>query len=165
MTATYTTPRTWSDGEIVTAAQLNSHLRDNLDYLKARPVIRVVDLDGTVSNTTSGSFVDVTGASGTITTSGSSRLIIFGHIMWGGGNAAALNIVIDGVSQGDATYGVMNQNTPSSGGVPPGTASPFSWVTAAAVADGSHTVKLQYKTQSATTLTVYGYVMTIAEVF
>lgn len=29
----WTTPRTWSSGEIVTAAQLNQHVRDNLDYL------------------------------------------------------------------------------------------------------------------------------------
>lgn len=31
----WTTPRTWTDGELVTAAIMNLHLRDNLDYLKA----------------------------------------------------------------------------------------------------------------------------------
>jgi ribosomal protein S5 len=30
----YTTPRTWVAGETVTAALLNTHVRDNLDYLK-----------------------------------------------------------------------------------------------------------------------------------
>jgi len=31
--ALWTSPRTWTPGEIVTAAQLNAHARDNLDYL------------------------------------------------------------------------------------------------------------------------------------
>ena len=36
MTA-WTTPRTWVADEVVTAALLNTHLRDNLDYIKTRP--------------------------------------------------------------------------------------------------------------------------------
>ena len=32
MTATYTTPRTWVAGEVVTAALMNTHVRDNSDY-------------------------------------------------------------------------------------------------------------------------------------
>jgi hypothetical protein len=35
MTATWTTPRTWTTGEVVTASMLNAHVRDNLDWLKA----------------------------------------------------------------------------------------------------------------------------------
>jgi hypothetical protein len=35
MTATWTTPRTWTTGEVVTASMLNTHLRNNLDWLKA----------------------------------------------------------------------------------------------------------------------------------
>jgi len=31
----YTTPRTWTAGETVTAALMNTHLRDNIAYLKA----------------------------------------------------------------------------------------------------------------------------------
>lgn len=30
----WTTPRTWTTGEVVTAAQMNTHVRDNLAYLK-----------------------------------------------------------------------------------------------------------------------------------
>lgn len=30
----WTTPKTWASGEIVSAANLNTHLRDNLNYLK-----------------------------------------------------------------------------------------------------------------------------------
>jgi len=31
----WTTPRTWSAGELVTASMLNTHIRDNMDYLFA----------------------------------------------------------------------------------------------------------------------------------
>lgn len=35
----WTTPRTWVTGETVTAALMNSHVRDNLDFLEAQRVI------------------------------------------------------------------------------------------------------------------------------
>jgi hypothetical protein len=37
----WTTPRTWVDGELATATLLNTHLRDNLDWLNARKWARV----------------------------------------------------------------------------------------------------------------------------
>lgn len=36
----YTTPRTWVTGEVVTAALLNTHLRDNISYLANPPTCR-----------------------------------------------------------------------------------------------------------------------------
>lgn len=36
MAAIWTTPRTWVAGELVTAALLNTHLRDNFDWVYAR---------------------------------------------------------------------------------------------------------------------------------
>jgi hypothetical protein len=33
MTATWTAPRTWTNGELVTDTMLNAHVRDNTDYL------------------------------------------------------------------------------------------------------------------------------------
>lgn len=50
----YTTPRTWVAGEVVTAALLNTHLRDNVSYLANPPACRVlnsVDITGIVTNT------------------------------------------------------------------------------------------------------------------
>lgn len=35
----FTTPRTWSTGELVDATTMNTHVRDNLVFLKADPVI------------------------------------------------------------------------------------------------------------------------------
>lgn len=37
MTAIWTQPRSWSVGELTTAALMNQHLRDNLDWLKTPP--------------------------------------------------------------------------------------------------------------------------------
>lgn len=37
MPALWTTPKTWNTGEPLTAADLNTHLRDNLEYLKDKP--------------------------------------------------------------------------------------------------------------------------------
>lgn len=34
----WTSPRTWVAGEVVTAAELNTHVRDNLNYLHDNPV-------------------------------------------------------------------------------------------------------------------------------
>lgn len=67
MTATWTTPRTWAVGELVTAALMNTHLRDNLDFLKT-PIAAYSAL-GSNFSTTSSSYVD-TGLSVTIVTNG-----------------------------------------------------------------------------------------------
>jgi hypothetical protein len=162
MTATYTANRTWASGEVVTAAIMNQYIRDNLDYLKARPVARVSDLDGTVSNTSSTSFVDVTGATVNITTSGTSRLLIAGNVCWSENVAANafLTALVDGTNQGDATNGIVYETSLTTAQH----VAAFSFITAASVADGAHTVKLQYKT-SANTLTVTSFSLIVMEVF
>jgi hypothetical protein len=162
MTAIWTLPRTWATGEIVTAAMLNQYLRDELDYLKARPVARVTDLDGTVSNTSSTSFVDITGATVSITTSGSSRLLIAGNVCWSESSAASafLTALVDGTNQGDATNGIVYETALTTAQH----VAAFSFITAAAVTDAAHTVKLQYRT-SANTLTVASFSLIVMEVF
>jgi hypothetical protein len=162
MTATYTANRTWTAGEVVTAAIMNQYIRDNLDYLKARPVARVSDLDGTVSNTSSTSFVDVTGATVDITTSGTSRLLIIANFEWGLNVAASayMAALVDGTNLGDATNGNC-----WSGSLPNAAQhAAFVFLTASTVANGLHTVKLQYRA-SANTLTVYGYSLAVLEVY
>jgi hypothetical protein len=55
---TWTLPKTWFAGELVTANLLNTHLRDNLNALHARP--KVVYKDNACSYSTSSStLVDV----------------------------------------------------------------------------------------------------------
>lgn len=36
----WTTPKTWAANAVLTAAELNAHVRDNLDYLYDRPSVR-----------------------------------------------------------------------------------------------------------------------------
>src|SRR6266542_5785773 len=58
----WVTPRTWVQGEVVTAAQLNEQLRDNISYLKD---IAYVEFTANVS-VTGTAFVDIV-SSGAIT--------------------------------------------------------------------------------------------------
>jgi hypothetical protein len=107
MTATYTLPRTWATGEIVTAAQLNEQLRDNMDYAFSRPLLDVSDLDGTVSNTSSTSFADITGASGNITSyTGRILLIATLTVSGNGANNSVYTFSVGGSDVGNATNGL-----------------------------------------------------------
>lgn len=56
--ADWTTPKTWEDSELVTADLLNTHLRDNLEALKAPPTA-TYELDEADITTASTSFTDV----------------------------------------------------------------------------------------------------------
>lgn len=76
MTATWTAPRTWADAELVTAALLNTHIRDNFDYVLNPNVIYVKNTSATDFTTTSTSFVAVDATlSVSITTHGGHLLI------------------------------------------------------------------------------------------
>lgn len=44
-------PRTWTDGELVNAAMMNQHVRDNLNYLLAPNVVYVRSAVGALSTT------------------------------------------------------------------------------------------------------------------
>ena len=49
----WTTPRTWVVGELVTASMMNTHIRDNLNYLySAANACRVSNSNQTIANTT-----------------------------------------------------------------------------------------------------------------
>jgi len=54
----WTTPRTWTTGEVVTAALLNTHLKDNLRYLKGLDGAVVIGDDLTVDNLITAGNVD-----------------------------------------------------------------------------------------------------------
>ena len=106
MTPVWTANRTWTDGEIVTAAMMNQYLRDNLDYLFGRPLLDVSDLDGTVSATSSTSFTDITGASGDITSSKGRVLLLANLVVSGNGaNISAYTFSVAGSDVGNANYG------------------------------------------------------------
>ena len=133
-------------GNRARSAEVNSYVLEPLLYLKARPILYVRDTDGTVSNTTSSSFTDITGASGSIATINSGKLLIIGMGYFTGGPTSStyFTFSIDGVDQGDATYGLWGgyQWHSQKAGL-------FTYVSAA-LSDGAHTVKLRYKADGVT---------------
>jgi len=149
-----------TDGYLMTANFWIEQVQNNITYLKERPVEAASDVDGTVASTASTSFTDLTGASVSITTSGTSKLLIIANWFWRASTAlnASMTVLVDGVNQGNATYGlsygyVANANLVTGSLV---------WV-ATGVTAGAHTVKLQYKTNTGT-LTVEGFSFAVVEV-
>ena len=55
----WTTPKTWATGELVTATDLNLHVRDNLDALKSPPTATARISPGGTIQITSTTFVDI----------------------------------------------------------------------------------------------------------
>lgn len=62
MPANWTQPATWSVNQLVTADDLNTHLRDNLEFLKSPPTGSYLANEATDYSTTSTTFVDVDSA-------------------------------------------------------------------------------------------------------
>ena len=147
MTATWTTPRTWAVGELVTAALMNAHVRDNMDWLKT-PISASATWSSNFT-TTSTTPVDITGATVTLTTNGGGvDVIVLFDAGAGGAATCAFFIVIDGVSyQRIATMSWDGANV-----------RPIAvtiHIPASSLSAASHTIKLQAQ-QNSGTLTVYG---------
>jgi hypothetical protein len=75
----WTDPKTWQTGEALTASDMNTHIKDNLNALKAPPTAHYECDEVSDYSTTSTSFVDIdaTNLSLTIVTTGGDVLI--GH--------------------------------------------------------------------------------------
>lgn len=156
MTATWTTPATWSNSVLVGATDLNTHVRDNMDYLFTRP--RTVSNSNAAADvtTTSTSFTDVDGAGSEFTisvaTNGGRLMIGFtGSMNISGGSTAYrgyLDVDVDGTRLG-GDDGLMLFYYPYNGNV--------SFVVVTGVLSvATHTVKLQWKTSNAAnTVTCY----------
>lgn len=104
----WTTPKTWTS-EVLSSANLNTHLRDNLNYLFAPST---ADFTTTANySTTSTTFVDVnsTDFSLTIAPAGTEVWIFFrGSINSNTGtNASAMDLTKDGSSLSSETSGVV----------------------------------------------------------
>jgi hypothetical protein len=102
----WTPPRTWVTGELVTAAQLNQHLRDNLDWVKAPPWVQFLGAGSgnyaltPVVNTWTLYHADFERS---LTTVGGRVLVAFsGLVQTTVTGATCLGLEIDGVMQGNA---------------------------------------------------------------
>jgi hypothetical protein len=76
----WTTPRTWGTSELVTASLLNTHVRDNLAYLKASPTF-----DGTITVSGLGTHAFTAGGTG-------GNMIVIRNTTAGTGNFASIEI-------------------------------------------------------------------------
>lgn len=146
MAANWTAPKTWNTGDPLTASDMNTHIRDNLEFLKTPPSSQYKANEASDYTTTSTSFVNVDGVnfSRTIVTKGGGILITFsGSIVMSAAANVNFDVEMDGVRQGgDDGFVCINPGTVE------GNASfvvPLPPVSAA-----SHVFKLQWKVQSGT---------------
>ncbi len=102
----WTTPKTWNIGELVTAADLNAQLRDNLSALKNPPSAHYTLNETANYQTTSTVFVDVdsTKLKFTLNTNGGDVMVHFHGVLNGpyGSTLGYLDVAVDGVRVGGA---------------------------------------------------------------
>jgi hypothetical protein len=132
----WTTPKTWNVDELLTAANLNTHLRDNLNALKAPPTVHYECDEDSEYTTTSTSFVDVDGTNLALTLTTSAGKIFF-------------DVTLDGnrIGEDDGILGGYVQNAGSGN-----TASAYMSFTrlVTGMAAGEHTFVLQWRTTGST---------------
>lgn len=146
----WTTPKTWVTGELVTATDLNTHLKDNLNALRGVPSI--VSNFALYSQTNSTGFIDVSSSlNQTVSVSAGSRL----HVcMWGSCSMVSgtnvlkkgyFDILLDSNRVGDTTAGLqmINGSTWSGEYILPFN---ISYITST-LASGNHTIKPQYRSE------------------
>lgn len=145
----WTTPRTWVTGELVTATIMNTHIRDNLNALKAPPTDSHVVNEASDYTTTSTSFVDVdaTDLALTITTTGGDVLVHFhGSVYRNGGSSRMvfLDVDVDGArTAGDDGIVATMADTD----LKPHAIGFTRYISG--LSAGSHTFKLQWKVDGA----------------
>jgi len=140
----FTTPRTWANGETPDEDDMNTHIRDNMDALKTPPS-GVVNFASAIT-TTSTSFVDLTGASITFTTTGGDVRVSFYVTLRNSSTGwTEFDILLDAVSEGGSAGIVRSDNEAAVADAVVGFTRVISGLAAA-----SHTFKIQWRVQSGT---------------
>jgi hypothetical protein len=153
MPAIWSSPRSWSVGELVSASLLNSHLRDNLEFLKGPPTALYTLNESSDYNTTSTSFVNVDGTklSLSITTAGGDVLIGFCGCVLESAGTLFFDVEVDAVrTGGDDGLCVVTPTTASQRL----NASFFKLIQG--LSAGVHTFKLQWKVTAGTATLLSG---------
>jgi hypothetical protein len=143
-------------GEIPTAAIFNTHVRDNLDALKNPPTAAYNVNEVADYSTSSASFVDIdaTDLALAITTTGGDILVGFvGSLLITGGTPSGgvyFDVALDGTRKGgdDGICAASNFRTDET--VPVS----FAYLIRSVPA-GAHTLRLQWRTGTSTTATLY----------
>lgn len=143
----WTSARTWTTGELVTAAIMNTHVRDNLNAL-ASPQATMTTMT-TTRTTTSTSFADLTDATATITTVGWGQLVAFASLHVHGSTAvqgSSYEFDLDAAVTG-AIAAVELRDTSSTLGLQANAILMYRWT---GVSAASHTVKIRWKVTAGT---------------
>jgi len=145
----WTAPKTWTVDGVLTAADMNTHVRDNLRYLLSPNKGVILHDNGADYSTTSTAwvYVDPTNLSITITTHGGPVLVLASvRASQGSIDTGGVDVAVDGTRIGAAAaFGLGNLTN--------------AWIyfpicTIVALSAGSHTFRLQYRAASSTT-TIY----------
>ena len=153
----WTTPKSWSVGELLTAANFNAQIRDNTAYLAAMAKTQVQHTptaDYTRTGATTWAAVDAVNLAGSITIAAGTRIKFTVELVMLNNctspDYGAVTIFMDGVNIGDANYGIMStlSSRLRTGAV----------YLKTGVAAGAHTFELQFRTSnSGLTTTIYAY--------
>lgn len=114
---TWTTPKTWQTGDLVTAAELNAQIRDNMLYLKQGVTLDYVERDATYTTTTHNIWTDIDPnyLSLTVVTKGGPVLVGFSAVGDDAGDphrTPAVDYTLDGTRQGTSKYGLAYRPVP-----------------------------------------------------
>ncbi len=148
----WTTPKTWSVDELVTAPAMNVHVRDNLGYLFLRPLASSVQTSGTAYAVTSTSWaeVDATNLKLTLRTASGRVMIGLGATMNGSqGMSFGARVSIDNGAQVEGWGDAVQISVGA-------TLAPLLPLVVTGLSAGEHTFSLELRVNTAgTTLTVH----------
>jgi len=144
----WTTPKTWQVDELVTAASMNTQIRDNLNALKVPPSAHYECDETSDYTTTSTTFVDVDAAnlSLSITTYGGDVMVHFHGTI--SASPALFDVAVDGVRAGSDDGIVRSQDGSYQNVIA------FTRLIAGLSA-GAHTFTLQWRTAGSNTARLY----------
>ena len=102
MTATWSSPHSWSVGELVSASLMNQHLRDNLEFLKTPPTGLYILNESSDYTTTSTSFANVDNVklALSIISAGGDILVGFCGTVLQNGGTVFFDVEVDGTRTG-----------------------------------------------------------------
>jgi hypothetical protein len=142
----WTTPKTWSTGELVTAANMNLHVRDNLNALFTPNTGGGSYTAGANHTTTSTSFanVDATNITFAVTSAGGRYWLGFAgrYVHSGSASYIYFDIAVDGTRIG-GTNGLLPCSSSTTG-------SAFQIITPYVLTAGTRTITLQWRVSAGT---------------
>lgn len=140
----WNTPLTWDTGRLVTANDLNTHIRDNLLYLKNRPAVTV---GYTSMNTTSTTYVPLFSWQSIVTTAGARVLVCASGFAQALGQATSFSVVLaqDGVAPSGSDPGLAQGHLQAN----LGWAVPWAFsVLTSVLTPASHTFRVYFRTNT-----------------